>query len=97
VPAGEREVLAAAMEGSTLADIAAQLDLSEGTVRNHVSVAIQQAGWQRRQDRGRLLADVHALNYAVIPMAIGGPPAITEPSISLWAPSDSCTGAGCSA
>ena len=41
--------------------------------------------------------NVYALNYEVIPTASGDPPAFTEPSISLWAPSDSCTGAGCSA
>jgi hypothetical protein len=41
--------------------------------------------------------NVYALNYEVIPMAGGGPPPFTEPSISLWAPSSSCVGAGCSA
>jgi two-component system response regulator DesR len=50
----EREVLAAAMEGATLADIAAQLDLSEGTVRNHVSVAIQKLGCRNRIEAARL-------------------------------------------
>jgi hypothetical protein len=41
--------------------------------------------------------NVYALNYEVIPMAGGGPPLFTEPSISLWVPNSSCTGAGCSA
>jgi two-component system, NarL family, response regulator DesR len=50
----EREVLAAAMEGATLADIAALLDLSEGTVRNHVSVAIQKLGCRNRIEAARL-------------------------------------------
>jgi hypothetical protein len=40
--------------------------------------------------------NVYALNYEVIPMAGGAPP-FTEPSISLWVPSKSCTGAKCSA
>ena len=50
----EREVLAAAMDGATLADIAAQLDLSEGTVRNHVSIAIQKLGCRNRVEAARL-------------------------------------------
>ena len=36
----EREVLAAAAAGSTIADIAARLHLSESTVRNYLSAAI---------------------------------------------------------
>jgi two-component system response regulator DesR len=36
----EREVLAAAADGSTIADIAARLHLSESTVRNYLSAAI---------------------------------------------------------
>lgn len=50
----EREVLAAAMDGATLADIAAQLELSEGTVRNHVSLAIQKLGCRNRIEAARL-------------------------------------------
>ena len=50
----EREVLAAAVDGATLADIAAQLQLSEGTVRNHVSVAIQKLGCRNRIEAARL-------------------------------------------
>jgi two-component system, NarL family, response regulator DesR len=50
----EREVLAAAMDGATLADIAARLQLSEGTVRNHVSVAIQKLGCRNRIEAARL-------------------------------------------
>jgi hypothetical protein len=38
---------------------------------------------------------VYTLNYEVIPTT-GSPPAFTEPSISLWVPSDSCTGFNCS-
>jgi two-component system response regulator DesR len=36
----ERDVLAAAADGSTIADIAARLHLSESTVRNYLSAAI---------------------------------------------------------
>ncbi len=36
----EREVLAAAADGSTIADIAGRLHLSESTVRNYLSAAI---------------------------------------------------------
>ncbi len=47
----EREVLAAALDGATIADLAARLALSEGTVRNHLSAAIQKLGraigWKR--------------------------------------------------
>jgi len=50
----EREVLAAAVDGATLADIAAQLQLSEGTLRNHVSVAIQKLGCRNRIEAARL-------------------------------------------
>lgn len=50
----EREVLAAAVDGATLADIAAQLQLSEGTVRNHVSIAIQKLGCRNRIEAARL-------------------------------------------
>jgi hypothetical protein len=38
--------------------------------------------------------NVYTLNYEVIPTT-GSPPAFTEPSISLWVPSDSCVGANC--
>ena len=37
----EREVLAAAADGSTIASVASRLFLSEGTVRNYLSSAIQ--------------------------------------------------------
>ncbi|HEY7394511.1 MAG TPA: response regulator transcription factor [Gemmatimonadaceae bacterium] len=44
----ERQVLAAAAEGSTVAEVAERLFLSEGTVRNHLSVAIQKLGARNR-------------------------------------------------
>jgi two-component system response regulator DesR len=50
----EREVLAAAAGGATVADIAAALWLSEGTVRNHLSVAIQKLSARNRIEAARL-------------------------------------------
>jgi two-component system response regulator DesR len=50
----ERDVLAAAIDGATIADIAARLHLSEGTVRNHLSVAIQKLGGRNRVEAARL-------------------------------------------
>jgi two-component system, NarL family, response regulator DesR len=50
----EREVLAAATGGATVADIAARLSISEGTVRNHLSVAIQKVGGRNRFEAARL-------------------------------------------
>jgi two-component system, NarL family, response regulator DesR len=44
----EREVLAAAADGSTVADIAARLYLSESTVRNYLSSAIGKTGSRNR-------------------------------------------------
>jgi two-component system response regulator DesR len=49
----EREVLAVALSGVSLADIALQLMLSEGTVRNHLSTAIQKLGAQNRMEAAR--------------------------------------------
>ncbi len=50
----EQEVLAAALFGASLAEIAARLALSEGTVRNHLSTAIQKLGAQNRMEAARL-------------------------------------------
>lgn len=50
----EREVLRASLGGASNADIAAQLYLSEGTVRNHLSVAIQKLGARNRIEAARL-------------------------------------------
>jgi two-component system response regulator DesR len=44
----ERDVLAAAADGSTISDIAARLHLSEGTVRNYLSAAIRKVGARNR-------------------------------------------------
>jgi two-component system response regulator DesR len=50
----EREVLASAVDGATIADIASKLNLSEGTVRNHLSVAIQKLGGRNRVEAARV-------------------------------------------
>ena len=50
----EREVLAVALSGTSLDDIASQLSLSEGTVRNHLSIAIQKLGARNRMEAARL-------------------------------------------
>jgi two-component system response regulator DesR len=50
----EREVLRTALGGASIADIAARLFLSEGTVRNHLSVAIQKMGAANRIEAARL-------------------------------------------
>jgi two-component system response regulator DesR len=50
----EREVLAAALPGISLADIAAHLSLSEGTVRNHLSAAMQKLGVRNRMEAAHL-------------------------------------------
>jgi two-component system response regulator DesR len=44
----ERDVLAASADGSTITDIAARLHLSEGTVRNYLSAAIQKVRARNR-------------------------------------------------
>jgi two-component system response regulator DesR len=44
----ERDVLAAAADGPTIADIAARLHLSESTVRNYLSSAIGKTGTRNR-------------------------------------------------
>jgi two-component system response regulator DesR len=50
----EREVLAAALPGLSHAEIAARLFLSEGTVRNHLSAAMQKLGARNRMEAARL-------------------------------------------
>lgn len=50
----EREVLAAALPGFSHAEIAARLALSEGTVRNHLSAAMQKLGARNRMEAARL-------------------------------------------
>ncbi len=50
----EREVLSASLFGASLAAIAARLYLSEGTIRNHLSTAMQKLGAQNRMEAARL-------------------------------------------
>ncbi|WP_236796179.1 response regulator transcription factor [Amycolatopsis sp. GM8] len=50
----EHDVLRAASDGGTVADIARRLHLSEGTVRNHLSAAIGKTGARTRAEAVRL-------------------------------------------
>jgi len=50
----ERDVLRASLDGTSTADIATQLYLSEGTVRNHISTAIQKLNVQNRIEAAHL-------------------------------------------
>ncbi|MFF5917266.1 response regulator [Streptomyces flavochromogenes] len=51
--ARERDALAAAVDGATIADIAATLHLSESTVRNYLSSAIGKTGTRNRMEAVR--------------------------------------------
>ncbi len=55
--ARERDVLVAARSGATVADVAARLHLSEGTVRNYLSSAIAKTGGRNRIEAVRLADD----------------------------------------
>ena len=50
----ERDVLSASLFGASLAEIATRLFLSEGTVRNHLSTALQKLSAQNRMEAARL-------------------------------------------
>ncbi|QRY62108.1 response regulator transcription factor [Gordonia sp. PDNC005] len=50
----ESDVLAAALSGGTVASIAAQVHLSQGTVRNHLSSAIGKTGTSTRAEAARV-------------------------------------------
>jgi two-component system, NarL family, response regulator DesR len=50
----EREVLATSLEVATIAEMAGRLSLSEGTVRNHLSAAIQKVGARNRAEAARI-------------------------------------------
>jgi two-component system response regulator DesR len=50
----EAEVLVSAVDGSSAADVARRLFLSEGTVRNHLSAAIQKLGARNRMEAARI-------------------------------------------
>lgn len=53
----ESDVLRAARDGGTVADIARELSLSEGTVRNHLSSAIGKTGARTRAEAVRVAID----------------------------------------
>ena len=53
----EADVLRSARNGGTVADIARELHLSEGTVRNHLSSAIGKTGARTRAEAVRLAVD----------------------------------------
>ena len=53
----ERDVLEASADGRTIAEIAAQLYLSEGTVRNYLSVCIQKTGARNRAEALRIASE----------------------------------------
>ena len=55
--ARERDVLVASRSGSTVADIAAKLYLSEGTVRNYLSAAIAKTAARNRTEALRVADD----------------------------------------
>ncbi|MEO9137975.1 MAG: response regulator transcription factor [Jatrophihabitans sp.] len=50
----ERDVLVAARDGATVADVATKLFLSEGTVRNYLSAAIAKTGVRNRVEAIRV-------------------------------------------
>ena len=50
----EREVLTEALPGISHAEIAARLSVSEGTIRNHLSVAMQKLGVHNRMEAALL-------------------------------------------
>jgi two-component system response regulator DesR len=53
----ERDVLAAAADGSANAEIGARLHLSEGTVRNYLSATIQKTGARNRTEAVRIATE----------------------------------------
>ena len=53
----EREVLAVALRGGTVAAIAGVVHLSQGTVRNHLSSAIGKTGTSTRAEAARVAQD----------------------------------------
>ena len=58
----EREVLGAATEGASIAEIAADFALSEGTVRNYLSIAIQKIGAHNRVEAAHIAREKGWLN-----------------------------------
>jgi two-component system response regulator DesR len=52
--ARERDVLKASLDGTSITEIATQFYLSEGTVRNHISTAIQKLNVHNRMEAAHL-------------------------------------------
>lgn len=52
--ARERDILKASLDGTSIAEIATQFYLSEGTVRNHISTAIQKLNVHNRLEAAHL-------------------------------------------
>jgi two-component system response regulator DesR len=50
----ERDVLSASLDGAIVSDIADRLVISEGTVHNHLSAAIQKLGTHNRVEAEHL-------------------------------------------
>lgn len=50
----ERDVLKASLAGASISEIATQLYVSEGTIRNHLSIAIQKLGVHNRIEAAHL-------------------------------------------
>ena len=53
----ERDVIVASADGATIAEVAAQLYLSEGTVRNYLSACIQKTGARNRAEALRIASE----------------------------------------
>ena len=53
----EREVLSAARDGGTVAELAGRLYLSEGTIRNHLSAVIGKTSARTRADAARIATE----------------------------------------
>jgi len=63
----EREALAVSATSGTVAEIAERLGLSEGTVRNHLSAAIQKTGARNRAEAARIASEKGWLEPATEP------------------------------
>ena len=84
--ARETEVLRAARDGGTVADVAAALHLSEGTVRNHLSAAIGKTGapQPRRGRAHRRAAGLAARLTRFRAKPLGLPPELRVGRRLLW-------------
>jgi two-component system response regulator DesR len=53
----ERDVLKASADGRTIAQVAGQLYLSEGTVRNYLSACVQKTGARNRAEALKIASE----------------------------------------